>query len=275
VSAGGVRTLGALLELVRWPNAIIAALGVLVGAWWARGDPLAAPALLAAGTAIALTAFANAYNDYRDIEIDRVAHPGRPLPSGRLSRRAARVTSIVAAAAALLLAALTHPAILSITWAVIVLMWAYSRRVKATGVPGNLLVALLASLPFLYGGWSVGRPRSALPLLAVAVPLHLAREIAKDLDDAAGDAASRRTLPVALGARPARGALLLALAAFALALLPLVRARPSFAGWMIPGLALCIEAARRALTARRGGPVLFKTAMLLAMAALVAAFGRI
>jgi hypothetical protein len=41
---------------------------------------------------------------------------------------------------------------------------------------------------------------------------------------------------------------------------------------MAPGLALCIAAAGRALTGRPGGALLFKTAMLASMAALVIAF---
>jgi len=36
------------------------------------------------------------------------------------------------------------------------------------------------------------------------VPLHFAREIAKDLDDAHGDASFRRTLPLRVGAATAR-----------------------------------------------------------------------
>jgi geranylgeranylglycerol-phosphate geranylgeranyltransferase len=245
---------------------------VLVGAWWAGGEARAVPVLLAALAAMALTTFANAYNDYRDVEIDRVAHPERPLPSGRLTPAAARYLSLGAAAAGVFLSAGAHPWLVPLSWAVVVLMWAYSRRIKATGVAGNVVVAVLASMPFLYGAIVVGRPRAGLGLVAVAAPLHLAREIAKDLDDAAGDAGVRRTLPVARGARAARAALAAAVGVFVLALVPFAVRRPPFALWMVPGLALCIAAARRALSGRSGGATLFKTAMLAAMAALVVAF---
>ncbi|MFL5582628.1 MAG: UbiA family prenyltransferase [Gemmatimonadaceae bacterium] len=247
---------------------------MLVGAWWAGGSTRTVPVGLAALAAVALTAFANAYNDYRDVGIDRVAHPARPLPSGRLSLRAARYTALAAAAGALVLSAGAHPALLPVSWAVVVLMWAYSRRIKATGVPGNLVVALLASLPFLYGAIVAGRPARGWVLVALAAPLHLAREIAKDMDDAPGDAGVRRTLPVARGAAAARWALVAALVLFAAALLPLALRRPLFALCMAPGLGLCIAAARRVLSGRPGGALLFKTAMLASMAALVVAFRR-
>jgi geranylgeranylglycerol-phosphate geranylgeranyltransferase len=91
--------LSAALRLVRWVNALTAAAGVLVGAWWAGWGSASAIAL-AALAAIALTATANAWNDLADIEIDRVAHPERPLPSGALTPAAAEQIAMAAATVA-------------------------------------------------------------------------------------------------------------------------------------------------------------------------------
>ena len=66
--------LSAALRLARWVNALTAAAGVVVGAWWAGWGSATAIAL-AALAAIALTAAANACNDLADIDIDLVAHP--------------------------------------------------------------------------------------------------------------------------------------------------------------------------------------------------------
>jgi 4-hydroxybenzoate polyprenyltransferase len=265
-----MRRLRAYLALIRWENALIAAAGVLLGAWWAGGNPLSGAPLFAAGAAIALAAYTYAHNDMTDLAIDLVAHPDRPLAAGRLGMRDARLVTRIAPVVAIPLAMAARPALGVLSIGVLLLMLAYDRDLKQRGLPGNLTVALLASLPFLYGAWSVGAPRQALPLLAVAVPLHMAREIAKDLDDATADAGVRRTLPVAFGETAARGALIVALLVFIVALVPLALARPEFAVLIVPSLALTVAAARRVLAGQRGGPFLFKSAMLCAMASLLA-----
>lgn len=263
-----MRWASAVLALVRWRNALIAALGVLLGAWWAGGAPFTRAPLLAAATAIALAAFANAFNDCRDVEIDRVAHPERPLPSGALRPRQALGVALAAAVLALALALLVSPALAGITAAVLVVMREYSMRLKRRGL-GNVIVAVLASLPFLYGAWSAGDPRAAVPLLALGIPLHFAREVAKDLEDAPADAAVRRTLPVTQGATRARGVFVAALLVFLAVLIPFALARPLFALLVLPAVALCAVATRRVLAGHHGSPVLLKSAMLWAMAALV------
>lgn len=264
-------TTGALLRLARWPNALIAAAGVIAGAWWARGD-LADPAVwLAVLSAMALTALANATNDLADVEIDRVAHPERPLPRGELSGAQAERFASAAVFAATLSALLVSYALAATTLVVAMLMVLYSWRLKALGLVGNVTVAVLASLPFLWGAWAAGAARAALPLVLLAAPLHLAREIAKDLDDAAADARARRTLPVRYGARVARGALLVALAAFVAVLVPFASGRPRFAVAVLPVIVLAAAGALRAFRGQRGGPVLFKSAMVCAIISLVAA----
>jgi len=198
------KTVLAVLSLVRWENALLSVAGVVLGAWWATGRPGAPETIVMAGVAVLLTAFANADNDVRDYEIDRIAHPERPLPSGALSLDMARIIVGIAAAAALVLSALLGAAETLAAVGVIAAMTLYNRGVKAHGVPGNVIVAVVASLPFVFGAWSAGSARDGLPLFLVGVPLHFAREIAKDLDDAHGDARYRRTLPLRVGPGAAR-----------------------------------------------------------------------
>ena len=258
----------AILRLIRWQNTLIAAAGVFIGAWWVGGDPLSRGPILVALAAIALAALANSYNDLVDVEIDRIAHPDRPLPSGAMSVRFARGISTVAIALALVFTAMTGTSLALVTIAVILAMILYSRRLKRAGFLGNATVAVLASMPFLYGGWSVGRPGASLLLMMLAVPLHLAREIAKDMDDIAGDAGLRRTIPVVWGHRGARNALLGSYGAFLGVLFAFASTRPLFAIAVIPAVALATYAAFRAAQGARGAPRFFKLAMLCAMAAL-------
>ena len=259
----------AVLSLVRWENALLSVAGVVLGAWWATGRPGEPETIVMAGVAILLTAFANADNDVRDYEIDCIAHPERPLPSGALSLYAARIIVGFAAAGALVLSALLGGAQTLAAVGVITAMTLYNRGVKAQGVPGNLIVAVVASLPFVFGAWSAGSAPAGVPLFLVGVPRHFAREIAKDLDDVHGDASYRRTLPLRAGAGTARLVVVSSVALFVVALAPFAVRRPAFAIVALPAVALCLVAARRVLSGQRGTARLLKSAMVVAMAAFV------
>lgn len=259
-----------ILRLLRVQNGAIAALGVLVGAAWANGAAKGGEGVLVVAlAAIALAGFANATNDYCDVEIDRVAHPERPLPSGALAPGAAIAAAIVAGGVALALTALVSIPLATLTVGVLAAMAAYSVLLARTGVVGNLVVALLASLPFLYGAWAAGSPVAGLPLVGVAVPLHFAREVAKDLDDAPGDAPWRATLPVRAGAAFARWTAVAATAIFggAVALLAGGRLRLWLA--LVPALLCATAAAVRLARGRARAATLYKAAMVCAMIALL------
>ncbi|MGH7648354.1 MAG: UbiA family prenyltransferase [Gemmatimonadaceae bacterium] len=264
------RSADALFRLARWPNAVMSAAGVALGAWWVGWGDVPRIAFAAAGAAC-LTVTANVWNDLADVDIDRRAHPGRPLPAGLVSQATARRIAAAAGLAGVALEALGAPELGAASVAVVALMYAYSPWIKRTGLPGNILVAVLASLPFLYGAWVVGHPRGAIALVMVAVPLHLAREIAKDLDDAPADAGSRRTVPVSAGASAAIAILAVASLAFLLLLVPFAAARPRFAAAVVPAGVLVLYAVSIAVRGHRGSPLVFKLAMLCAMAAFLTA----
>jgi geranylgeranylglycerol-phosphate geranylgeranyltransferase len=266
-----MRFVSAILALIRWENALLSALGVMLGAWWATGSVTAPQTLVAAGAAIALTAVANAENDYQDRGIDRIAHPERPLPSGALRPRHARMVVAISTLVAIVLSAALGLGLTMLTVGVLIVMLVYSQMLKRHGVVGNAAVAVLGSLPFVYGGWAAGNAAAALPLLAVAVPLHFAREVSKDLEDVAGDAMSRRTLPITHGAPTTRVVLLGALALFGVGLWPLVVQRPRLGALILPSIVLTGIATTFAWRGRRGGPALYKAAMACAMVSLVIA----
>src|SRR5947207_10574783 len=83
-------TLTAYLQLIRLPNVVTAAADSLAG-WLLVSGSTAEPGrwlpLVAASTV--LYASGTALNDVFDLEVDRAERPGRPLPSGRVSTRAA------------------------------------------------------------------------------------------------------------------------------------------------------------------------------------------
>jgi geranylgeranylglycerol-phosphate geranylgeranyltransferase len=256
------------LSLIRWRNAALAAAGVCAGAWWSASRITGDVAIVALA-AIALTAVANTTNDLADIEIDRVGHPERPLPRGAISPRAAMRLAIACSVAGLTLTAFVDLGLAALTLGVLVIMWMYSHRLKRHGIPGNVAVALLGSLPFLYGAWAVDEVEKGGLLVMVAAPLHFAREVAKDLDDKAADADTRRTLPVTSGIGVARAAVVGGVVIYSIAVALLARADPLFATLLVPTIFLAGLAARRLYRDREGTARLLKAAMVLAVAALI------
>jgi len=187
-------------------NGLIAAAAVLVGAAVTRLPLAAGPATAACASAFLIAGGANAYNDFVDVEVDRVNRPGRPLPSGRISRRQALSVASVLYAAGVVVAAFVGPFALALAVLWVLATLAYSRSWQDVPYVGNLAVALVAASACVMGGLSQGAMLRSLVPFALAFPAHLAREIYKDVEDAAGDAAQgRTTAAVRFGARASLG----------------------------------------------------------------------
>lgn len=190
------------LVIIRPVNCLITVLSVWVGAW-IGGPFFFNNRLLAAGLAgFAACAFGNIINDLMDVEIDRINNPGRPLPSGRVSRNGVLVEAVFFSAIALT-GGLTlgfFPVLLILT--ALIALFAYALFLKRHYI-GNILVALTAGLSFLLGGIIGRNPICILPFI-YALLVHWPREIIKDALDMEGDrAAGVISLPVRFGTRPA------------------------------------------------------------------------
>lgn len=262
---------GAALALARWPNALVAAVGVLLGGWWA--DPAALgtrPMLLAVVVALCATAAFNALDDVQDVAVDAVAHPDRPLPRRELSLASAAVIGWSAAGLAVAAAGAAGGELLAIIALAfaggLAYVWLLKPRGLVANLAGNVVVALVASLPFVVGGSAAGSPGAAVPLFAVAVPLHLAREVMKDVADVEGDRGFRRSVALAWGGRAARAVSLAAVAAHAVLVTFLFAPAGPRRLALLPAVALAAWAVGRA--SDRRAPSLLKLSMLLAMAAL-------
>ena len=193
-----------LLRITRPGNVLLSALALVAAGFVAVGPgalPQAAPQLaLAAAAAMLCVSGGNTLNDWFDRETDRTNHPQRVLPRGELSPRTAlnwaRLLLLMGLLAAGLL--LDNPLPLAIAAVAIALLLAYELRLKATGLPGNAIVGLLAGGLFLYGGAATGTPGATLWLAGLAALATLSRELLKDVQDLAGDS-DRRTLPARIG----------------------------------------------------------------------------
>jgi geranylgeranylglycerol-phosphate geranylgeranyltransferase len=191
------------LRLVRVGNLGVSFVGAVVGGLVARAHgfdlPLSLWALLSlAGLSTALvTGAGNVLNDVLDVEGDRTNHPDRPLVTGEISVPTARALAIGLFAAGGIVAvpvAVAEPLVAVLLAFAVGALLLYELRFKARGVVGNLTVAFLTGLVFLYGGAAAGAPAVLLPFASMAFLATLSREVIKDMEDVEGDTA-RTTLP--------------------------------------------------------------------------------
>ena len=216
--------MGGFLALLRPGNGVVASAAVAAGAIAAAGTPALSTPLVysvaaGAGAAFAFIGAGNALNDYLDREIDKVGHPDRPIPSGKVSPSAAKGVSVALFAFALALGAFVSLTALAAVAGLTGLMLAYEWKLKAAGLVGNVAIGVLSGATFAYGGIVVGNLGPTLPLAALGVVASLGREVAKDIEDMEADS-DRRTLPQRIGA-PRASAVSAVATGFAVALSPL------------------------------------------------------
>ncbi|HKV89643.1 MAG TPA: UbiA family prenyltransferase [Thermoplasmata archaeon] len=221
----------AWLRLVRIGNVLTALAGTIAGALAARATGVVLPpsawlvVVLAAISTSCVTAGGNVLNDYLDLETDRTNHPDRPLVTGAVTPRSARVAAatLLALGGVSIVPLLAEAPLLVPIFAVAVAaLLGYELRLKSSGFAGNLLVAFLTGAVFLYGGAAVGNVGVVAPFAAMAFAATLSRELIKDMEDAEGDR-DRATLPRVRGFGPATNlARVAVLAAIVLSPVPLL-----------------------------------------------------
>ncbi len=219
-----------VLRLLRVPNLAVSFVGTVVGALVARGTGVVAPAgfwtisILAAISTVCVTAGGNVLNDVLDRDIDRINHPERPLVTGEVRVESARglVVAFFVAGLFVALPVIALAPLVGLILAVAVLaLLGYEFWFKAEGMVGNLAIAFLTAMVFLYGGAAVGNAAVLVPFAGMAFLATLSREVIKDMEDVRGDI-GRTTLPMTYGLSTA-GLLarLFVLAGVALSLVPL------------------------------------------------------
>jgi geranylgeranylglycerol-phosphate geranylgeranyltransferase len=168
------------------------------------------------------SASANAWNDYQDIEIDKVNQPQRPLPSGQVSPELVKRYSFVMAALALLLSAFINPLAFAIALAANILLFIYSWKLKSTVLIGNLIVALISAMSVVFGGVAAGNPQPTFWLFMIIFVAILGREVLKTMADYDGDLSEGvRTISTVWGKRAARAVFFaLAVAAMVMMMMP-------------------------------------------------------
>ncbi|MGQ9644097.1 MAG: geranylgeranylglycerol-phosphate geranylgeranyltransferase [Ignavibacterium sp.] len=189
------------IKLTRPLNSLITALVVLVGGVISSfQNSIEINLILASVAASIVAASGNVINDMFDIEIDKIAHPERPLASGKLKTIEAKYFYIVLIIISISISLILTNHLLIITVFAISLLFLYSFILKKIPLVGNIVIALLTALAFLFGGVAVDNFSGAIIPAIFAFLINLIRELVKDAEDYEGDKTySVNTFPIKFG----------------------------------------------------------------------------
>jgi len=271
------QSLGGYLKLFRLGNCAMASVGVLLAAVVCIGlDDLSDFTIEIAfslAVVFSFTAAGNAYNDFHDRDVDKVAHPERPIPSGTVTPYGAALVSVVLFAVAIALSFFVNLWSVAIVITSVLVIVGYERFLKAEGLAGNLAISWLTGALFLFGGVAVDSLNVAWILAALAFLATLGREIVKDIQDIEGDRGSRSTLPMRIGVKGAGVAGSISFVAAA-GLSPLPYLLDLLSWWYIPVVlaadAIFIYCALIHFRSPERGQKVAKLAMLVALIAFLA-----
>ena len=141
-------------------------------------------------------------NDYFDIDVDRVNHPNRPLPSGRISVPELTILTFLFSAAGFITSGLLGSIALALSVFIWIIGILYNWKFKESGLFGNMMVALSIAWTFIFGGAIVGGLENDMIWVfgALAFVFDLGEEIAGGAMDVEGDdKRSARTIALVHG----------------------------------------------------------------------------
>ena len=223
----------AYLQTMRLIICLLAAIMALEGYWLTvhRFEVVSLAPVFAAIAAGSGLAFANVLNDILDLEADRVNHPRRALPSGKITPAEARWLAGALCAVSLWSSFLAGGQMFLLAVGLLALSVVYNLWAKKIPILGNFIVALSGALILAAGACiAPGGDFPIFPILATLAFL-LAREFLETVSDAPGDRLSGGSSIATLWgkARVLRICFGLALVSVALLVIPAVSLRSAAA----------------------------------------------
>jgi geranylgeranylglycerol-phosphate geranylgeranyltransferase len=188
-------------SLTRPVNSLVAGLAAILAYLIDTGTVVPQTLFLFAIVAL-ITAAGNVINDFFDVKIDAINRPDRPIPSGAVSRAAARGFAVTLFLAGILVSFFTNPLCIGIAVVNSLILIAYAGKLKRTPLLGNITVAYLSASIFLFGGALNGWNGLVhiIPIAAITFFAMLSRELVKDAEDVEGDKAGNAdTVPIRIG----------------------------------------------------------------------------
>jgi len=193
--------LAGFITITRPINSFVAGLAAIVAYLIDTGTVIPESLLLFFIVAL-ITAAGNVINDFFDAEIDAINRPDRPIPSGAVSRGAARGFAVMLFFAGILVSFFTNSLCIGIAIFNVLLLIAYAAKLKSTPLIGNIVVAYISASIFLFGGALNGLDGLVriIPIAAITFFAILSRELLKDAEDVEGDrAGGADTVPIRIG----------------------------------------------------------------------------
>jgi geranylgeranylglycerol-phosphate geranylgeranyltransferase len=143
--------------------------------------------ILASFSAAFAASAGNIVNDIIDIEIDKLNRPERILPSGILSTKEALILYIFSLCISVLFSMFINFEAITIAVCANLLLYFYSKKLKSVLLLGNIIVASMTGLTFIYGGVAVNNVKYSFIPALFAFLINFIREIVKDMQDIKGD----------------------------------------------------------------------------------------
>lgn len=147
----------------------------------------------------------NAINDYFDREIDKINHPERPIPSGKVKSRQALIFAIFLFAISIILSGFINFYASIIVLIAFLFQIFYEIKLKKYYITKNFTIAILTAILFIFGGIVIYNEIKISPSFILGIIVFFAifgREIIKDIEDFKGDS-TRFTIPKKIGIKKA------------------------------------------------------------------------
>ena len=196
-----MKTIIAHIRLFRPLNLLTGAFAVYVSSAILRSLYQTSELTFAILTVVGYNAAANSLNDFIDLKIDQVNRPNRPLTTGLVKRNTALIFSVLlfvgGSVTALFLSKLAAMIAILI---VLPLIISYNLKLKQLPLVGNIVIALILGLTFVFSGAVFGNIKPMIIPCFLAFGLTLVRELVKDIEDMEGDRlAGLTTFPIIAG----------------------------------------------------------------------------
>jgi len=196
-----MKKLFAYITIIRPLNVILGGLTIVISSFIVKYNGPISFVIFAVLVVMFYTAGANTLNDYFDYKIDKINRPDRAISSGLVLRRHALIFSLFAFILGTLFALQLNKNSQLVSICIsLPLIIGYNAKLKYFPLIGNIVVALILSLSFIYAGFIFDNIKPLIIPAVLAFSLTLIREIVKDMADIIGDkSVGLKTFPIIYG----------------------------------------------------------------------------
>jgi len=196
-----MKKLFAYITIIRPLNVILGGFTIVISSFIVKYNGPISFVIFAVLVVMFYTAGANTLNDYFDYKIDKINRPDRAISSGLVLRRHALIFSLFAFILGTLFALQLNKNSQLVSIGIsLPLIIGYNAKLKYFPLIGNIVVALILSLSFIYAGFIFDNIKPLIIPAVLAFGLTLIREIVKDMADIIGDkSVGLKTFPIIYG----------------------------------------------------------------------------